>query len=247
MEKEQKMSLARIAASAVLLGAAYLVKSLVELSTLQLILLFLIPYLAAGYDVLIGAFKNIIKGEVFDEMFLMTIATVGAFCIGDYPEGVFVMIFYQLGEFFQDFAVDKSRDSISALMKICPETANLETSDGLKTVSPKSLNVGDIIVVKAGEKIPVNGRIIEGASSLDTSALTGESVPKEVSGGDEVLGGCININGILRIEVTKIFADSAVAKILEMVENATEKKARPKNLSHGFRRYIPPPWLSALW
>lgn len=142
MEKEQKMSLVRIAASAVLLGAAYLVKSLVELSTLQLILLFLIPYLAAGYDVLIGAFKNIIKGEVFDEMFLMTIATVGAFCIGDYPEGVFVMIFYQLGEFFQDFAVDKSRDSISALMKICPETANLETSDGLKTVSPKSLNVG---------------------------------------------------------------------------------------------------------
>ena len=240
MEKEQKMSLARIAASAVLLGAAYLVKSLVELSTLQLILLFLIPYLAAGYDVLIGAFKNIIKGEVFDEMFLMTIATVGAFCIGDYPEGVFVMIFYQLGEFFQDFAVDKSRDSISALMKICPETANLETSDGLKTVSPKSLNVGDIIVVKAGEKIPVNGRIIEGASSLDTSALTGESVPKEVSGGDEVLGGCININGILRIEVTKIFADSAVAKILEMVENATEKKGKAEKFITRFSKIYTP-------
>lgn len=240
MEKEQKMSLARIAASAVLLGAAYLVKSLVELSTLQLILLFLIPYLAAGYDVLIGAFKNIIKGEVFDEMFLMTIATVGAFCIGDYPEGVFVMIFYQLGEFFQDFAVDKSRDSISALMKICPETANLETSDGLKTVSPKSLNVGDIIVVKAGEKIPVNGRIIEGASSLDTSALTGESIPKEVSGGDEVLGGCININGILRIEVTKIFADSAVAKILEMVENATEKKGKAEKFITRFSKIYTP-------
>ena len=240
MEKEQKMSLARIAVSAVLLGAAYLVKSLVELSTLQLILLFLIPYLAAGYDVLIGAFKNIIKGEVFDEMFLMTIATVGAFCIGDYPEGVFVMIFYQLGEFFQDFAVDKSRDSISALMKICPETANLETSDGLKTVSPKSLNVGDIIVVKAGEKIPVNGRVIEGASSLDTSALTGESVPKEVANGDEVLGGCININGILRIEVTKIFADSAVAKILEMVENATEKKGKAEKFITRFSKIYTP-------
>ena len=173
-------------------------------------------------------------------MFLMTVATVGAFCIGDYPEGVFVMIFYQLGEFFQDYAVDKSRDSISALMEICPETANLETENGLKTVDPKALKIGDIIVVKAGEKVPVNGRIIEGTSSLDTSALTGESLPREVGKHDEVLGGCININGTLRIKVTSVFADSAVAKILEMVEHASEKKGKAEKFITKFSKIYTP-------
>ena len=240
MEKEQKESLIRIIASAVLLGAAYLVNSLTELTAFQQVLLFLIPYLAAGYDVIISAVKNILHGELFDEMFLMTVATVGAFCIGDYPEGVFVMIFYQLGEFFQDYAVDKSRDSISALMEICPETANLETENGLKTVDPKALKIGDIIVVKAGEKVPVNGRIIEGTSSLDTSALTGESLPREVGKHDEVLGGCININGTLRIKVTSVFADSAVAKILEMVEHASEKKGKAEKFITKFSKIYTP-------
>ncbi len=161
MEKEQKQTLARIILSSVLLLGAYAVKSLCSLSNPLLLLLFALPYLVAGYDVVLSAFKNIFKGELFDEMFLMTVATLGAFCIGDYPEGVFVMIFYQVGEFFQDYAVDKSRNSISSLMKICPERANLETKDGLKTVSPKELKVGDIIVVKAGERVPVNGLIIE--------------------------------------------------------------------------------------
>lgn len=240
MEKEQKESLIRIIASAVLLGAAYLVNSLTELTAFQQVLLFLIPYLATGYDVVISAVKNILHGELFDEMFLMTVATVGAFCIGDYPEGVFVMIFYQLGEFFQDYAVDKSRDSISALMEICPETANLETENGLKTVDPKALKIGDIIVVKAGEKVPVNGRIIEGTSSLDTSALTGESLPREVAERDEVLGGCININGTLRIKVTSVFADSAVAKILEMVEHASEKKGKAEKFITKFSKIYTP-------
>ena len=245
MEKEQKMSLIRIIFSALLLGIAYLVKSLVTLSVFQLVLLFLIPYIAAGYDVIIGAVKNILKGELFDEKFLMTIATVGAFCIGEYPEGVFVMIFYQLGEFFQDYAVDKSKDSISALMEICPETANLFENGNIKTVSPDMLKVGNIIVVKAGEKIPVNGRIIEGSSSLDTSALTGESVPRDYSVGDEVLGGCINLNGTLKIEVTKPFSESAVAKILEMVEEASEKKGKAEKFITKFSKIYTPAVVAA--
>lgn len=240
MEKEQKQTLARIMLSSVLLLGAYAVKSLCSLSNPLLLLIFALPYLAAGYDVVLSAFKNIFKGELFDEMFLMTAATLGAFCIGDYPEGVFVMIFYQVGEFFQDYAVDKSRNSISSLMKICPERANLETKDGLKTVSPKELKVGDIIVVKAGERVPVNGLIIEGSSSLDTSALTGESAYRDVETFDEVLGGCININGSLRIRVTGEFEDSAVAKILRLVEEASERKGKAEKFITRFSKIYTP-------
>ena len=204
------------------------------------IAIFLAAYLLSGGDVLLRALKNIIKGEVFDENFLMSIATLGAFAIGEYPEAVMVMVLYQTGEYFQHRAVEKSKKSISDLMDIRPDYANLQTIDGLKKVSPSKVNVSDVIVVKTGEKIPLDGFVIEGEAAVDTSALTGESALRALSVDDEALSGCINTNGFLKIKVTKPFGDSTVSKILELVENASSKKAKTENFITKFARYYTP-------
>ncbi|MBU5674649.1 heavy metal translocating P-type ATPase [Paenibacillus brevis] len=204
------------------------------------LILFIISYLIVGGDIVLKALKNIIRGQVFDEYFLMSIATVGAFVIGEYPEGVAVMLFYQIGELFQSIAVNRSRKSISALMDIRPDFANLKFNDEIKRVNPDEVQIGDLIVVRPGEKVPLDGKVIEGNSAMDTSALTGESVPREVTAGEEVLSGFINKNGVLTIEVTKVFGESTVAKILDLVENASSKKAPTENFITKFARYYTP-------
>ena len=198
--------------------------------------LFLIAYIVAGGNVLLCALKNIIKGHVFDENFLMSLATVGAICIREYPEAVMVMILYQIGEFLQDRAVEKSRKSITELMDIRPDYANI----GEKKVAPEEVKIGDIITVKTGEKIPLDGIVVEGKASIDTSALTGESLPRAVSKNDEVISGCINLDGILEVRVTKPFSESTVSKILELVENAASKKAKTEKFITKFARYYTP-------
>lgn len=203
-------------------------------------ILYLISYILVGGEVVLRAVRNIGRGEVFDENFLMTLATVGAFFIGEYPEGVAVMLFYQVGEFFQDVAVNRSRKSISALMDIRPDYANLKEGEELKKVSPEQVKIGDKIVIKPGEKVPLDGNIIEGKSMVDTSALTGESVPRTVKDGDTVLGGFINKNGLLTVEVTKEFGESTVSKILSLVENASSKKAPTENFITKFAKYYTP-------
>ena len=202
--------------------------------------IYIISYLIVGLDVLIEAIKNIFKGEVFDENFLMTIATIGAFAIGEYPEAVAVMLFYQVGELFQSYAVDKSRKSIASLMDIRPDFANIKKNGSIEKVSPDKINIGDIIIVKPGEKVPLDGTIVDGNSMLDTSALTGESVPREVSIGDEVLSGSINQNGLIEIKVTKNFGESTVSKILDLVENASSKKSKSENFISKFAKYYTP-------
>ncbi|MHC6180520.1 heavy metal translocating P-type ATPase [Clostridium sp. JNZ X4-2] len=202
--------------------------------------LYLISYLIIGQEVLLKAIKNIGRGQVFDENFLMCIASIGAFCIEQYPEAVAVMLFYRIGEYFQDRAVDHSRKSISDLMNIKPDFANVKSNGQIKKVDPENVNVGDIILVKPGEKIPLDGEIVEGNSTVDTSALTGESLPREVSVDDEVLGGFINKNGVLSVKVTKVFGQSTVAKILDLVENASSKKAPTENFITKFARYYTP-------
>lgn len=194
------------------------------------LILFLASYLVVGGDIVYKALKNIVRGRVFDENFLMAIATVGAFVIGEYPEGVAVMFFYQIGELFQSIAVNRSRKSISALMDIRPDFANLKAGDEIKRVSPEEVRIGDFIVVRPGEKVPLDGKVAEGSSAMDTSALTGESVPREVAAGDDVLSGFINKHGVLTVEVTKVFGESTVAKILDLVENASSKRLRRKTL-----------------
>ena len=208
-------------------------------------LLFLPAYFVIGWDVLWRAAKNIIHGQVFDENFLMALATVGAFCTGffgkgEYPEAVFVMLFYQVGELFQSYAVGKSRKSISALMDIRPDYANVERDGSLCRVDPEEVQVGDVIVIKPGEKAPLDGVVLEGRSSLNTSALTGESLPREVEPGDDVISGCINLNGLIRVQVTKVFGESTVAKILDLVENSSSKKAKAENFITKFARYYTP-------
>lgn len=200
----------------------------------------LIPYLIIGYDVIGKAIKNIRNGQIFDENFLMMIATFGAFVVSEYVEAVAVMLFYQVGELFQSYAVGKSRASITALMDICPEYANLETEDGVMEIEPDEVEIGSIIVVKSGEKVPLDGVVIEGESFLDTSALTGESVPRKIQENETIISGCINGNGTLRVRVTKEFEDSTVAKILELVENATSKKAKVENFITRFAKYYTP-------
>ena len=201
---------------------------------------FLVSYLVIGGDVLLSAFKNILNGQVFDENFLMAIATIGAFAIGEYPEGVAVMLFYQLGELFQGIAVNNSRKSIVSLMDIRPDYANIKVEKGIKKVSPEKIKVGEIIVVKPGEKVPLDGKIVKGASTFDTSALTGESLPREAKAGDDVLSGFINKNGLIEIEVTKVFSESTVSKILYLVENAGSKKSKTENFITKFARYYTP-------
>ena len=202
--------------------------------------IFLISYFIIGGNVLLSAFKNIWNGQVFDENFLMAIATVGAFAIGEYPEGVAVMLFYQLGELFQGIAVNNSRKSIVSLMDIRPDYANIKVEKGIKKVSPKKIKVGEIIVVKPGEKVPLDGKIVKGASTFDTSALTGESLPREAKAGDDVLSGFINKNGLIEIEVTKVFSESTVSKILYLVENAGSKKSKTENFITKFAKYYTP-------
>ncbi|WP_026889433.1 heavy metal translocating P-type ATPase [Clostridium beijerinckii] len=231
-----KSEIIRLAIGALIFGIATISK----FSNSIELLLYLISYILVGGEVVLRALKNITKGQVFDENFLMTIATIGAFAIGEYPEGVAVMLFYQIGEMFQDMAVNRSRKSITALMDIRPDFANLKVNNDFKKVDPEEVRLGDIILVKPGEKVPLDGKIIEGNSMIDTAALTGESVPREVGIGDSILSGVINKNGLLTIEVEKEFGDSTVAKILDLVQNASGKKAPTENFITKFARYYTP-------
>ena len=226
----------------IIIGAAVLATAvLLSLNNEWLqIALFIISYIIVGGDVVKRAVKNIFKGQVFDENFLMSIATIGAFFIGEYPEGVAVMLFYQVGELFQSYAVGKSRKSIASLMDIRPDYANVKKGDELVKVDPDEVQIGDIIVIKAGEKIPLDGKVIEGSSMIDTSALTGESVPREVEVGSDILSGCISINGVITAEVTKEFGESTVSKILDLVENASSKKSNSEQFITKFARYYTP-------
>lgn len=204
------------------------------------IIFFVVSYLFAGYDVVNNAFRNILRGDVFDENFLMAVASLGAFAIGEAPEGVAVMLFYQIGELFQSYAVGQSRKSITSLMNIRPDYANVKTEDGLEVMDPEDVKIGDIIVIKPGEKVPLDGIVIEGSSMLDTSALTGESVPREIIAGSDLLSGCININGLVTARVTKEFEESTVSKILDLVENAGSKKSKSEQFITKFARYYTP-------
>lgn len=236
MNKKQKKVLTRIIIAAVLMIAF----SFLTVEGYTAFVLFLIPYLVIGYDILIKAGKGIKNHQVFDENFLMAVATVGAIALGDYREGVAVMLFYQIGELFQSYAVGKSRRNISDLMDIRPDYANIERDGEIEEVDPDEVEIGSIIVVKPGEKVPIDGVIIEGTTTLNTSALTGESVPRDASEGDEVISGCINMTGVLRIKTAKEFGESTVSKILDMVENASSRKSRSENFISKFARYYTP-------
>lgn len=223
------------------IGAAlFAIATIFDFINIAELIIYLISYILVGGEVLLKSARNISRGQVFDENFLMSIATIGAFAIGEYPEGVAVMLFYQVGEFFQDVAVNRSRKSITALMDIRPDFANLKVGEETKKVSPEEVSIGDLIVVKPGEKVPLDGKVVEGKSMVDTSALTGESVPREVEAGDDVLGGFINKNGLLTIEVMKEFGESTVSKILDLVQNASSKKAPTENFITKFARYYTP-------
>ncbi|MCH5190043.1 MAG: cadmium-translocating P-type ATPase, partial [Oscillospiraceae bacterium] len=240
MSKKQKKSLLRIILSAVLLIAAAVFEHIAEPSWYIALPIFLIPYIIIGYDVLIKSVKNIAHGQVFDENFLMAIATVGALATGQYPEAVFVMLFYQVGEFFQNWAVGKSRQSISELMDIRPDYANLVKDGEITTVDPYDIVIGDIILIKPGEKIPLDGEIIEGSSSFDTSALTGESLPRDVSVGDKATSGCVNLSGVIKVKVTSEFGESTVNKILELIEESSSNKAASEDFITKFAKYYTP-------
>lgn len=243
MTKKHKVMLARIIAAFIIyipLFAAAHMGVTEGMSRPVQFAVFLVPYLVIGWDIVYKAFRGIANGQVFDENFLMTLATFGAFGVGEYSEAVAVMLFYQVGELFQSYAVNRSRQSITELMDICPEYANIERDGTLEQVDPDEVEVGDIIVIKAGERIPLDGRVVSGESMVDTSALTGESVPRRVSEGSEIISGCVNGSGLLRVEVTKEFDDSTVARILELVENASSKKAKVENFITRFARYYTP-------
>lgn len=252
MTKKQKKVLRRIIISAVLLVAMAVTFTVLEKTgTVDLenpsimwrcieIVAYLIPYLIIGYDILKKAFLGIIHGEVFDENFLMAIATVGAMVLGEYKEASAVMLFYQIGELFQSYAVGKSRKNITALMDIRPDYANIEKDGKLEQVDPDDVQIGTVIVVQPGEKVPIDGKVVEGSSSLNTSALTGESVPREVHVGDEIISGCVNLTGLIRIETSKEFGESTVSKILDLVENSSMKKSRSENFITRFAKYYTP-------
>lgn len=252
MTKKQKKVLIRIIVSAVLLVAMAVTFTVLDKSGMVNlenpsvmwrcieIVAYLIPYLIIGYDILKKAFLGIIHGEVFDENFLMAIATVGAMVLGEYKEASAVMLFYQVGELFQSYAVGKSRKNITALMDIRPDYANIEKDGRLEQVDPDDVQIGTVIVVQPGEKVPIDGKVVEGSSSLNTSALTGESVPREVHVGDEIISGCVNLNGLIKIETTKKFGESTVSKILDLVENSSMKKSRSENFITRFAKYYTP-------
>ena len=236
MTKKQKKVLIRIIVAAVLIIAF----SFLPLEGYIRFICYMVPYLVIGYDVLRKAFKGILNRQVFDENFLMAVATVGAIALGDYKEGVSVMLFYQIGELFQSYAVGKSRRNISDLMDIRPDYANAEKDGELEQVDPDEVEVGTVIVVQPGEKVPIDGVITEGSSTLNTSALTGESLPREAKAGDEVISGCINMTGLLKIQTTREFGESTVSKILELVENSSSRKSRSENFISKFARYYTP-------
>lgn len=248
MTKKQKTMLARIIAAFLIyipLFAASHKGAMEGLSAPVNFAVFLVPYLVIGWDIVYKAVRGIVNGQVFDENFLMTIAAFGAFGVGEYSEAVAVMLFYQVGELFQSYAVSRSRQSIADLMDICPEYANLEKDGELVQTDPDDVEIGDIIVIKPGERVPLDGTVISGESMVDTSALTGESVPRRVETGSEIISGCINESGVLRVEVTKEFDDSTVARILELVENASSKKAQVENFITRFARYYTPAVVAA--
>ena len=244
MNKKQKKMLYRIIATAVVYVFLIVMEHVSNFDFMDKfpvgLVLFLIPYFMIGYDIIYKAIRNISHGQVFDENFLMFVATVGAFVVGEYSEGVAVMLFYQVGELFQSYAVNKSRQSITDLMDICPEYANIEVDGKLEQVDPDDVEVGSIIVVKAGERIPLDGIVVEGESMVDTSSLTGESVPRRVTKDSEVVSGCVNGSGVLYVKTTKEFDDSTVSKILELVENASSRKAHVENFITRFAKYYTP-------
>ena len=238
MDKKKKKKLICIIVAAVLLAAGIIIKH--TIGGPAVIVLLIPAYVIVGYGPIIKAAKNISHGQIFDENFLMAIATVGALALGEYDEAVAVMLFYQIGKFFEDYAVDKSRKSVAALMDIRPDFAVVLKDDREETVDPYDVNIGDIVLVKPGEKIPLDGTVIEGNSSIDTSSLTGEALPKDVEAGDEVISGCINLSGVIKIKVTSMFEESTVSKILEMVENASSRKAPVENFITKFAKYYTP-------
>lgn len=244
MTKKQKKMLMRIILALVLFAGLFVCEHAGLFTAIEhtafLFLIYLVPYLIIGYDIIYKAARNISHGQVFDENFLMMIATFGAFGVGEYSEGVAVMLFYQVGELFQGYAVGKSRQSISDMMDICPEYANIEVDGKLTQVDPDDVELGSIIVIKPGERIPLDGVVQEGESFIDTAALTGESVPRKATVGDEVISGCVNGSGTLKVQTTKEFDDSTVARILELVENASSKKAKVENFITKFARYYTP-------
>src|SRR5574344_2815016 len=239
--------LIRIIVSAVLLLGAVIVEKTTSLSVWQLLIVYLIPYLLIGYDIIGDAFENLFKGSVFNEDFLMVIATLGALFIGflpgaatEFPEAVFVMLFFQVGELFEDIAEGKSRKSISQLMDIRPDIAHVRRGDELVDVNPEEVKVGDIVVIRPGEKVPMDGIVIDGASSLNTVALTGESVPRTIRPADDILSGCINLSGVVTAKVTKAFDESTAAKVLNLVENATDNKSKSENFITKFAKIYTP-------
>ena len=240
MSKKQKKVLIRIIISSVLLVALMITSKLVQLNKWVEFVLFLVPYLIIGYDILKKAIKGIAKGQVFDENFLMAVATIGAVALGDFAEGAAVMLFYQIGELFQSVAVGKSRRNITSLMDIRPNYANVEVDGKLEKVDPDDVEIGTDIIVNPGEKVPIDGVVVSGESTLNTSALTGESVPRSVKSGDEIISGCINLTGVLRIKTSKEFGDSTVSKILDLVENSSMKKSKSENFITKFARYYTP-------
>lgn len=240
MNKKQKKVLIRIISSAVLLLAVNLLTVYFEINSVVEGLLYLIPYFVIGYDILTKAVKGIFKGQVFDENFLMAVATVGAMVLGEYLEGAAVMLFYQIGELFQSIAVGKSRKNISALMDIRPDYANVEADGRIQRVDPDEIEIGTVIIVNPGEKVPIDGVVLSGSTTLDTVALTGESVPREVHEGDEIISGCVNLSGMIKIKTTKEFGESTVSKILDLVENSSMKKSKSENFITKFAKYYTP-------
>lgn len=241
MNKKQKKVLTRIIIAAVLM----IILHFIPVKGIIRFLLYMVPYMVIGYDILKKAFKGIKNKQVFDENFLMAVATVGAIAValyenGDYTEAIAVMLFYQIGELFQSYAVGKSRKNISELMDIRPDYANIEVDGKLTQVDPDEVAIGSVIVVQPGEKVPIDGVIVEGSSTLNTSALTGESVPRDAKCGDEIISGCINMSGVLKIKTTKEFGESTVSKILDLVENSSSKKSKSENFISKFAKYYTP-------
>lgn len=240
MSKKLQRRLQRIILGGIIYAVMIIAENITSMNLKIELAGFLLAYLIVGGDVLKRAFQNIIRGKIFDENFLMMIATIGAFLLGEYPEGVAVMLFYQVGEFFQSYAVNKSRKSISDLMDICPESANRKTEDGVEEVDPEEIVIGDILIIRPGEKVPVDSIIVEGSSTMDTKALTGEAMPRDVTVGDMVISGCINQKAVLEVKASKEYEDSTVAKVLELVENAGSRKAETENFISRFAKYYTP-------